>query len=215
MGCIRDGVPWERPSNSSIQLSRVAMGVHTQHPDSPILRPLAPPPPMPCSPGKVYLSSSSDKGVTWSRPASNALPNPNSQFSTVTIDGQVWEARQPGRADVFFGRCMGAERMWQRRPEAAPRAAACSTPPLHSLALPPPSQVLCVFNNSTTSRAPLALALSVNDCKSWEPLAIIEEEPKGGWRHKGNGGASCEVRAQLQSSSPVSAPTHWHAPFKP
>ena len=102
MGCIRDGVPWERPSNSSIQLSRVAMRVHTQHPDSPILRPLAPPPPMPCSPGKVYLSSSSDKGVTWSRPASNALPNPNSQFSTVTIDGQVWEARQPGGADVFF-----------------------------------------------------------------------------------------------------------------
>ena len=78
--------------------------------------------------------------------------------------------------------------------------------------LPPPSQVLCVFNNSTTSRAPLALALSVNDCKSWEPLAIIEEDPKGGWR--GNGGASCEVRAKLQSSL-VSAPTHWHAPLKP
>ncbi|PRW44584.1 BNR Asp-box repeat [Chlorella sorokiniana] len=77
--------------------------------------------------GKVYLSSSSDKGVTWSRPGANALPNPNSQFSTVTIDGQV----------------------------------------------------LCVFNNSTTTRAPLALALSVNDCKGWEPLAVIEEDPKG------------------------------------
>jgi len=40
-----------------------------------------------------------------------------------------------------------------------------------------------VFNNSQTARAPLALALSVNDCKSWEPLAMIEEDPKGGWRH--------------------------------
>ncbi len=39
--------------------------------------------------GKAYLSSSGDKGVSWSRPAANALPNPNSQFSTVTIDGQV------------------------------------------------------------------------------------------------------------------------------
>lgn len=86
--------------NNNIQMSRVAMGVRNPHPDIPILRPLAPPPPMPCSPGKVYLSSSSDKGVTWSRPASNALPNPNSQFSTVTIDGQVWEARQSGAADV-------------------------------------------------------------------------------------------------------------------
>lgn len=41
------------------------------------------------------------------------------------------------------------------------------------------AKVLCVFNNSQTQRAPLALALSVNDCKSWEPLAIIEEDPKG------------------------------------
>lgn len=36
-----------------------------------------------------------------------------------------------------------------------------------------------MFNNSTTARAPLALALSVNDCKGWEPLAIVEEDPKG------------------------------------
>lgn len=42
--------------------------------------------------------------------------------------------------------------------------------------------MLCVFNNSQTVRAPLALALSVNDCKSWEPLAIIEEDPKGAQR---------------------------------
>ena len=40
-------------------------------------------------------------------------------------------------------------------------------------------QVLCVFNNSQTARAPLALALSVNDCRTWEPLAIIEEDVKG------------------------------------
>lgn len=79
------------------------------------------------STGKTYLSSSSDKGVTWSRPAATYLPNPNSPFASVTIDGQV----------------------------------------------------LCVFNNSQTLRAPLALALSVNDCKTWEPLAIIEEDPKG------------------------------------
>ncbi|PSC75556.1 BNR Asp-box repeat [Micractinium conductrix] len=77
--------------------------------------------------GKTYMSSSTDKGATWTRPSASYLPNPNSPFSTVTIDGQV----------------------------------------------------LCVFNNSQTQRAPLALALSVNDCKSWEPLAIIEEDPKG------------------------------------
>lgn len=77
--------------------------------------------------GRTYMSSSADKGVTWSRPTYNSLPNPNSPFSTVTIDGQV----------------------------------------------------LCVFNNSQTIRAPLALALSVNDCKSWEPLAMVEEDATG------------------------------------
>lgn len=64
-------------------------------------------------------------------------------------------------------------------------APSCSLPEQQgftfSWASPVPSQVLCVFNNSQTVRAPLALALSVNDCKSWEPLAIIEEDPKGGW----------------------------------
>lgn len=79
------------------------------------------------STGRTYMSSSADKGVTWSRPTYNSLPNPNSPFSTVTIDGQV----------------------------------------------------LCVFNNSQTIRAPLALALSVNDCKSWEPLAMVEEDATG------------------------------------
>ena len=41
------------------------------------------------STGKTYSSSSTDQGKTWSRPAGNALPNPNSTFATVTIDGQV------------------------------------------------------------------------------------------------------------------------------
>ncbi|KAI3428719.1 hypothetical protein D9Q98_007543 [Chlorella vulgaris] len=77
--------------------------------------------------GKTYLSTSGDRGVTWSRPTTNSLPNPNSPFATVTIDGQV----------------------------------------------------LCAFNNSQTKRAPLALALSVNDCKSWEPLAMVEEDATG------------------------------------
>jgi hypothetical protein len=76
------------------------------------------------------VSSSADKGVSWSRPAASSLPNPNAPFATVVIDGQV----------------------------------------------------LCVFNNSQTTRAPLALALSVNDCKSWEPLAILEEDATGGAR---------------------------------
>jgi hypothetical protein len=78
--------------------------------------------------GKAYIATSTDRGVTWSRPYSNPLPNPNAPFSTVTIDGQV----------------------------------------------------LCAFNNSQTKRAPLALALSVNDCKSWEPLAMVEEDVNGG-----------------------------------
>lgn len=79
------------------------------------------------SAGKTYLSTSTDGGEKWSRPYGNSLPNPNSPFATVTIDGQV----------------------------------------------------LCVFNNSQTARAPMALALSINDCKTWEPLAIVEEDPKG------------------------------------
>ena len=36
-----------------------------------------------------------------------------------------------------------------------------------------------MFNNSTTSRSPLALALSVDSCRSWEPLAIVEEDVAG------------------------------------
>lgn len=89
--------------------------------------------PVPSLPaGKAYIATSADRGVTWSRPYSNSLPNPNAPFSTVTIDGQV----------------------------------------------------LCAFNNSQTKRAPLALALSINDCKSWEPLAMVEEDPKGGLETK-------------------------------
>ena len=75
---------------------------------------------------------------------------------------------------------------------------ACTTPASHILVVthahlhfrpphptpphPPPlhfPQVLCVFNNSTTSRSPLALALSVDSCRSWEPLAIVEEDAAG------------------------------------
>lgn len=52
-------------------------------------------------------------------------------------------------------------------------------------------QVLCAFNNSTSVRAPLALALSVNDCKGWEPLAIVEEDPKGRWRGRMHGWCGC------------------------
>lgn len=47
--------------------------------------------------GKTYLSSSTDKGRTWSRPSSTYLPNPNSPLATVTIDGQVGCPSQPVR----------------------------------------------------------------------------------------------------------------------
>ena len=67
-------------------------------------------------------------------------------------------------------------------------------------------QVLCVFNNSQTVRAPLALALSVNDCRTWEPLAIIEEDVKGalpagsgGSRAAGRAGAGWLHSAQAQT----------------
>jgi hypothetical protein len=50
--------------------------------------------------------------------------------------------------------------------------------------------VLCVFNNSQTVRAPLALALSVNDCRTWEPLAIIEEDVKGARAAGSRGGSA-------------------------
>ena len=45
--------------------------------------------PLVAPPGKTYMSSSTDKGATWTRPSASYLPNPNSPFSTVTIDGQV------------------------------------------------------------------------------------------------------------------------------
>ena len=48
-------------------------------------------------PGKVYMATSADQGLTWSKPYATSLPNPNSKVATVTIDGQVC----PG--DVFFG----------------------------------------------------------------------------------------------------------------
>lgn len=54
---------------------------------------LGPLPPRSRSPfglaGKVFTAQSTDKGVTWSKPAPTSLPNPNSKVSTVTIDGQV------------------------------------------------------------------------------------------------------------------------------
>lgn len=77
--------------------------------------------------GRVYISSSSDRGASWSRPTYTSLPNPNSRVATLTIDGQI----------------------------------------------------LVVYNSSASTRAPLSLALSVDDGRSWEPLATLEEDPKG------------------------------------
>ena len=39
--------------------------------------------------GRVYSSTSGDKGKTWSRCGATSLPNPNSKFATTTIDGQI------------------------------------------------------------------------------------------------------------------------------
>ena len=39
--------------------------------------------------GRVYTASSTDGGASWSRPTYTSLPNPNSKFATLTIDGQV------------------------------------------------------------------------------------------------------------------------------
>ena len=44
---------------------------------------------------------------------------------------------------------------------------------------PIPAQVLCVYNNSAAARTPLALALTVDDARTWDPLAVIEADPKG------------------------------------
>lgn len=105
---------------------------------------------------------------------------------------------------------------------------------LFNLLPPPPSlQVLCVFNNSTTARAPLALALSVNDCKGWEPLAVIEEDPKGGCQREGpadccyivaaggeiewkeglswGGMAACDAGGQPVPAVPPTWPSYSHA----
>lgn len=40
-------------------------------------------------------------------------------------------------------------------------------------------QILVVYNNSATTRAPLTLALSVDDGRSWEALALIEDDKNG------------------------------------
>jgi predicted neuraminidase len=53
---------------------------------------------------KTYSSSSTDQGKTWSRPAGNALPNPNSTFATVTIDGQVGMRATGGEGCGFMHR---------------------------------------------------------------------------------------------------------------
>lgn len=45
--------------------------------------------------GKVYSSTSADKGKTWSRAGATSLANPNSKFSTVTIDGQILAVLNP------------------------------------------------------------------------------------------------------------------------
>lgn len=39
--------------------------------------------------------------------------------------------------------------------------------------------MLCVYNNSAAARTPLALALTVDDGKTWDQLAVIEADPKG------------------------------------
>ena len=52
-------------------------------------------------------------------------------------------------------------------PSAAPLPAMCCM------------QILVVYNNSATTRAPLTLALSVDDGRSWEALAVIEDDKNG------------------------------------
>jgi hypothetical protein len=52
----------------------------------------------------LLVKRSTDQGKTWSRPAGNALPNPNSTFATVTIDGQVGMRAAGGEGCGFMHR---------------------------------------------------------------------------------------------------------------
>ena len=45
--------------------------------------------------GKIYSSRSTDQGQTWTPAAATTLPNPNSKFSTLTIDNQMLIAHHP------------------------------------------------------------------------------------------------------------------------
>jgi len=47
------------------------------------------------STGKIYSSRSKDKGETWTSAAATALQNPNSKFSSLTIDNQIILAHHP------------------------------------------------------------------------------------------------------------------------
>ncbi|KAL4445290.1 hypothetical protein ABPG77_011115 [Micractinium sp. CCAP 211/92] len=120
--------------------------------------------------------ASTDRGASWAvrgevEDAKTWLVNPVLEEGS---KGQLVMLFRTAAGKTYVSSSSDSGRTWSR-----PTSTYLPNPnsPLATVTID--GQVLCVFNNSQTVRAPLALALSVNDCKSWEPLAIIEEDPKG------------------------------------
>lgn len=66
--------------------------------------------------GKIYASKSADKGKTWSKAAPLALPNPNSKFATITIDGQMLLVHNPSvkdRSSLSLALSVDEGRTWE------------------------------------------------------------------------------------------------------
>lgn len=119
---------------------------------------------------------SSDKGASWKVGGSAA------DAKTWLIDGSLEEGTK--KQLLYFFRS-AAGRVYSAN--SADKGASWSRPTYTSLLNPNSKfatltidgQVLIAYNNSTSSRTPLSLALSVDDGRSWEPLAVIEDDLKG------------------------------------
>ena len=120
---------------------------------------------------RVHFERSSDAGKTWTRitPASNGAATVNAIQPTILTSGDSLEAlvRTPSRR-IYATWSLDGGKSWS---------------PLEATGLPNPNagidavtlkdgRHLLVYNNSTTARTPLSVAIST-DARTWTPVAVV------------------------------------------
>lgn len=121
-----------------------------------------------------------DKGTTWIARGEVELPK------TWLIEPAIEETSK-GKLVMFFrtaaGRVYSSQSGDDGKTWSKPGYTSLANPNSKFATLTIEGQILAVYNSSATTRAPLTLALSIDDGRSWEVLAAIEDDKDGNFSY--------------------------------